>query len=407
MKAIAAGLVLVCGVAHGAEVEVRLKGFGDVAVLPEEDVQRQAVGNPAYDQNLDVRLMVSGRQGDFSWLVHDSTTLVQGDGLAVGGFGITLDQTAIGDARRLFDLTWTIDEGDRHLLVNRLDRLAVSYRHGPWSVTAGRQAVSWGNGIVFQPLDLFNPFSPTTVDQDYKAGDDLLLVERSLASGGSLALLAVGRKGAADDRTGDTASVAGKLHLFAGRAEIELVAGRHFRDYVAGTGVRFPVGGALLRNDLLATRLDTGTWKLSGIVNIDYSLLLGGRNLYLFGEYFHSAFGVSRLPPDVSGYPQPLIARLERGELFNLMRDYLAAGGTYEWHPLWTQTTTLIGNLDDGSVLLQAEISHEPDDHQHLDFGVVAPLGSAGDEFGGVPVAGDRLTVGGGTRVYLRWVYYL
>ncbi len=401
------GCLLTLGsAAHAADLDARLKWFGNVDRLPEHDVGRRLSGDTAYDQSLDLRLMASGRRGDFSWLVHDSTIVVQGDGLAAGPFGAVLDQTALSDDRRFVDLTWTLDDGDRHRIVNRLDRLAMRYRHGSWSVTAGREAVSWGNGIVFQPFDLFNPFAPTTVDQDYKTGDDLLLVEHSLGHGGSVDLLAVGRRDASGDRTADAASFAAKVHRFIGRAEVDLMAARHFRDRVLGAGLRFPVGGALVRSDVVATRLESGTWKVSGIVNADYSLLAAGRNLYVFGEYFHSAFGVSRLPDDPAGYPEPLVTRLARGELFNLMRNYLAVGGTYEWHPLWTQSTTVIGNLDDGSVLLMAELSHEPGDHQHIDLGVVAPLGSRGEEFGGVPVAGRRLTAGGGTRLYLRWVYY-
>jgi hypothetical protein len=41
-----------------------------------------------------------------------------------------------------------------------------------------------------------------------------------------------------------------------------------------------------------------------------------------------------------------------------------------------------------------------------LEFGWVEPLGRAGDEFGGIPVAGDALTVGGGSQLFARWVYY-
>lgn len=52
-----------------------------------------------------------------------------------------------------------------------------------WAATLGRQAVSWGNGMVYAPMDLFNPFAPTVVDQDHKAGDDLILVERLFSSG--------------------------------------------------------------------------------------------------------------------------------------------------------------------------------------------------------------------------------
>ncbi len=405
-----AAALLLCGAgAHGLELDARVKYFATLTALPEEDLQRRQSGTPAFDDNVDLRLLLRQDAGTFRLLVDHSTTLLRGDALtggAASGSGITLDQTVLGDQRRALDLTWSLEDGDHHRLLHRFDRLAVEYRQGPWGVTVGRQALSWGNGLVFQPLDLFNPFAPTTVDQDYKAGDDLLLVERALAGGGNLQLLAVARRDDDEDLTAGAGSLAGKWHRFVGQGELELVAARHYRDRVFGAAWRFPLGGALLRSDLVATRLDAGTWKLSGIVNVDYSLVVAQRNVYLFGEYFHNAFGVRRLPASASGYPRPLTDRLARGELFNLMRDYLALGGSLEWHPLWSQTLSLIGNLHDGSLLLQTQLSHEPGDHQRLEFGLVEPLGGAGDEFGGVPVAGRALTVGGGTRVYLRWAYY-
>jgi hypothetical protein len=131
----------------------------------------------------------------------------------------------------------------------------------------------------------------------------------------------------------------------------------------------------------------------------------------VFGEYFHNSFGVRELPDAAIDYPEPLIQRLGRGELFNLMRDYLAAGASIEWHPLLNHTTTLIGNLQDASLLLQTQLSFDPSDHQLIELGLVHPIGGRGDEFGGVPVARDEagsvLTVGGGTSAYFRWVYYL
>jgi hypothetical protein len=390
------------------EVNARAKWFGTLAWLPEEDVQRQQTGTPAFDDNLDLRLLFRHRAGRFTWLADHATTLVRGDSLArLVATGTPLDQVVTSDAGRLADLTWTLADGANHRLTHRFDRLAVQFRDGPWAVTAGRQAVSWGNGLVFQPLDLFNPFAPTTVDQDYKAGDDLLLVERALASGGNWQLLAVGRRDGEGERSADAASVAGKWHQLVGSGELELVAARHFEDRLFGLAARVPVGGAMLRSDVVATRLADGDWKVSAVLNADYSTLLGGRNLYLFAEAFRNGFGVRRLPDSVAGYPQALGERLARGELFSLMRHYVAVGGTLEWHPLWSQALTVIGSLDDGSLLLQTQLAHEPDDRQRLELGVLAPLGRRGDEFGGIPVATSALTTGGGMRVYLRWAWYL
>ena len=83
-----------------------------------------------------------------------------------------------------------------------------------------------------------------------------------------------------------------------------MLVAKHYRDQVYGLTVRWPVGGAMLRSDLAATRLDGGSWKVSGVLNVDYSLVLGGRNLYLFGEYFHNAFGKLKTATDLIEFAQ-------------------------------------------------------------------------------------------------------
>ena len=402
-------ILLLFGVtsARGLEVDVRLKWFATGSALPNHDIQRQFDDSPVYDMNTDMRLMFRHDAGSVTLLMDHSTTVISGDSLAFANApGNTLDQTPTEDARRIMDLTWNIEDGNRHRSFHRLDRLAVQYRQGGWGVTLGRQAISWGNGFVFQPMDLFNPFAPTTVDRDYKAGDDLLLIERLFPDGSDLQVLAVGRRDAEEQITGRAGSLAAKWHTFVGEGELELLVARHISDEVYGVGLRFPLGGALMRSDVIATRLRDGGWEVSGIVNLDYSFALGEHATYLFGEYFHNGFGVDRLPVNPALLPMELTDRLGRGELFNLMKDYFALGGNIQWHPLWTQSFALINNLHDGSSLLQTTVNYEQGDHQRLQFGVVVPFGRAGDEFGGVPLLREQVTAGGATRGYLRWVYY-
>ena len=427
-----AGLVaaLCAGPAAGLEFDARIKLFGTASALPAHDLQRRLGGTPAYDGNADLRLMLRQTAGPFTFLADHALTWVSGDshGFA-NALQPTLDQSPSGDHQRTLNLTWEIDQGARHRSWGRFDRLAVQYRGGPWALTLGRQAVSWGSGLVFQPMDLFNPFAPTTVDRDYKAGDDLLLVERLLPNGGDLQLLVVGHRtrqglgasahfpslersrGAAAPiteaawRNQGRTSVALRWHGFAGQAEFDLLAARHYADRVLGVSLRLPVGLALLRSDLVATRLDRGGWKGSGLVNLDASFVLGRRNAYVFAEYFHNGFGLHRLPKDGEALPLALAHRLQRGEVFSRMRDYLALGGNLEWHPLVNQSLTLIGNLGDGSLLLQTSVTHERGDRQRLQLGLVVPLGGRGKEFGGVP-AGLDATSGGARTLFLRWVYY-
>ena len=395
------------GFAQALEFDARVKAFGTGAALPDHDLQRQLAGTPVYNYSADLRLLFRQQTGPVSWIVDHSTIVNGGDSF---GFlldpGATLDQSPTDDDLRLLDLSWEIDSADRHRSIHRFDRLAIQYRRDNWGVTLGRQAVSWGSGFVFQPMDLFSPFAPTTVDRDYKAGDDLLLVEKLFGDGSDLQLLGVARRDVDGDVRSDVASVALKWHGFVGEGELELFAGKHYRDQVVGVSVRAPLKGALLRTDIVATRLDEGDWKISGILNLDYSLLVANKTTYVFAEYFHNGFGVDELPQSILLLPTDLSLRLARGEVFNLMKDYLAVGASILWHPLWNQSLTLIGNLHDSSTLIQTSVSYEPGDHSRVQIGLVVSLGDAGEEFGGVALLSESATTGGAVQGFLRWVYY-
>ena len=405
-------LLWVCLPLQAFEADFRVKWFSTGSALPSHDVQRQADETPAYDHTADLRMMFKHDVGQVRLLVDHSTVLLTGDRTALGRDpSSTVDQTVTNDDRRWVDLTREIEDGGRHVSFHRLDRLALQWQPGDWSVTFGRQAVSWGSGIVFQPMDLFNPFSPTVVDRDYKAGDDLVLIDRLLPNGHDLQLLHVLRRDEEGHVTDEVSSTAFKWHGYWSAVELEVLAARHYDEQVAGITLRLPVGQALVRTDIVGTRIEdlggSHEWQVSGIINADVSFMLGGKNAYVFAEYFHNDWGVDELPPTPFALPPELVDRLQRGELFNLMKDYIAVGGTYEWHPLINHSLTVISNLHDSSSLLQTQLTYDPSDHQSLQLGWIEPLGRAGDEFGGVPVLGDDITSGGASRVYLRWVFFL
>ena len=226
-----------------AEFDARVKWHTTIQRLPAGDAQRHATGqaNPL-DHGADLRLLLRRNFGSFTVEVDHATTYLVGDSIeSAADSGPTFDQTPTGDERRLLDLTWEVDQGDRHRLLHRFDRFALKYRTSRWAVTVGRDAVSWGSGVVFHPMDLFNPFAPTTVDQDYKAGDDLIRIERLFDDGSDLEVLAVARHGEVED---DTASVAFKYRALLGGSELDLLAGRHYGGEVVGLGLRAPIGGA-------------------------------------------------------------------------------------------------------------------------------------------------------------------
>jgi hypothetical protein len=401
-------VVIVTAPAHGWQLNERLKLFGTETWLPEDDLQRALEGSPAYDGSADLRTMFRDQWGNWR-LIVDHTLLYQGgDTYAFEGAPEnTIDQTPTSDARRYVDMTWTLEDGARHETLHRFDRLALEYRTERWGATIGRMAVSWGSGIVFQTIDLFAPFAPTTVDRDYKNGEDLVMVD-GLAGGGDWQLLGVVRRNDEEQRTGSVDSFGGKWHSTLGSTEYEVIAGRHYRDPIVGFSLRHAIGGALVRTDWLYTDIHDGGDAVSGLVNIDYSFAWFQRNWYAFAEYFHNGFGSDRHPIDASELPEALSVRLQRGEVFTIMRDYLAVGTQIEWHPLLTHTLTLIANLHDQSSLLQTQLSYNASDAQLIEVGLVTNFGDTGDEYGAIPLGAlaPGYTAGGGTQLYLRWTYY-
>ena len=66
----------------------------------------------------------------------------------------------------------------------------------------GRQALSWGNGLFYAPMDLVNPFDPAAIDTEYKAGDDMLYLQYLQDSGNDLQAAVVVRAPAGADHAG-------------------------------------------------------------------------------------------------------------------------------------------------------------------------------------------------------------
>ena len=124
------------------------------------------------DGSSDLRVLLEAETGSRSrFEVHYELFAASGDTRAaenqlVGLFEDSPLQSFFGqgnldDQTRLFDLTKTIHQGTRSLVKHRIDRLNWTWSPDWGSITLGREAVTWGNGMIFNPMDLFNPFSPS------------------------------------------------------------------------------------------------------------------------------------------------------------------------------------------------------------------------------------------------------
>jgi len=313
--------------------------------------------------------------------------------------------TALDDDRRLMDLSDTIVDKESYFLVQRLDRLYLALLPHWGSIKIGRQAITWGNGFIFNPFDLFNPFPPTAIDRDYKVGDDMINVQASIPKLGDLQGLYVARRDPdTNSATSDQASLAGKLQVAAGTNEFELMGAKNYKDYVVGVGGTGYIGDAAWRVDGTWTFADDSGDYLSLVANVDYSWAWLGKNYYGFIEYYFNGLGKNNYQDAVL---DPAIAeRVARGELYALGRNYLSGHLQLEIHPLFRVFMTSINNAHDPSGILQPYATWDMTQNLQLTGGVNVFYGAKGSEYGGFILPGTDIRTKSPNNAYLWLSYY-
>jgi len=312
------------------------------------------------------------------------------------------------DDRRFLDLTHPLRERDDHRIVHRLDRLFLAWTPGPVVIRVGRQAVTWGNGLLFNPMDLVNPFAPTDIEREYKMGDDMAAIRFPLAKAAEAQVIYVPRRSPeTGDATWDQSSLAAKVHLAPGPVELDLLAACHYEDTVIGVGATGYAGGAAWRMDATWTFLDRDEERngyLSLVANVDYSWVWGEKNLYGFLEFFYSGLGESE--PAEALQNGPLVDSLQRGERFTLGRAYLAGHLQVEIHPLVNLLLTVIHRLNEPSGLIQPRAVWDVSRNVQLTLGASIPYGGSGTEFDGWPIPGTPWLTPAPEQAFLWMAYY-
>ncbi len=322
------------------------------------------------------------------------------DGLMPGG--------CINDDRRFFDLTKIIDEDDSHILYHRLDRFSLTLQPDWATIRIGRQALTWGNGLVFNPMDLFNPFSPTDIERDYKVGDDMVTALFSPEKIGEIQMLFVPRRDQATHNVKwSESSLAGKLHFLVGDAEFDIMTAHHYEDFIIGIGNTGYFMDAAWRIDATWTFLNEDTDRndfLSLVANIDYSWIWWKKNFYGFMEFYFNGMGNENYSEAIS---DPAITdRLIRGDLFVLGRKYLSTGIEMELHPLIKANLTVIINIANPSGIIQPHVVFDLADEIQCTIGGNIYCGPSDTEFGGFNITGTDYLYKASNNAYLRLTYF-
>jgi len=380
---------------------------------PDDSLFRDVLGASSDNHYLETRLKFDSSDGRWDFKADYQFIGIRADSLLLSERlpGLPLpSQSVISDDRRWWNLTYRIGgSDDRTALIHRLDRLSIGLTTERTAWRFGRQAISWGNGMLFTPMDVFNPFDPAAVDKEYKSGDDMLYGQYLFANGDDLQGVAVVRRDPLSGQVeADQSSLAFKYHGFADLNEFDLLAARHYGDSLIGMGGNVSLAGAVWRGDLTWTSSDAQN-VFSAVTSLSYSWTWGGKNISGVAEYYYNGFG--QAGDDYSGQALlengALLERLARGELFTLGRHYLALSATVELTPLFLMIPGVFVNVGDPSALAQVVARADLGEDLLLLCALNVPIGPAGSEYGGIesPVEGRYFSSGASLFAQLAWYF--
>jgi len=326
-------LLLLSASAALQAADVEISGHTKLQILG----QSLVAGDEAFDEQATLRLDLGLQQ--HGWTLDAAYQLI----------GLNGDNIAWSDdSARFFDLSHVLRENDRSVLAHRLDRLAVGYASERTVWRLGRQALTWGNGLFFTPMDLVNPFNPAAIDTEFKSGDDMLYAQFLRSGGDDIQAAVVLRRDAlSGELESDLATRAVKYHGLAGASDYDVLLAEHYGARVLGIGAARSVGGAVWRGDAVLSDA-AGDTIFELVANVSYAWLWLGRNVNGTLEYYY-----------------------DDG------KDYLAAALLIELSPLWSVTPTLLSDLSDRNALLQLVNNYSLSDNMRLLASLNVPLGPA------------------------------
>lgn len=307
-------------------------------------------------------------------IAHAITAFLGGSGNPLGTGGLS---TGVGlTAPEALPLTWTaFDEDGPFHLRGRTDRL-VFVVHGPKiDVAVGRQPVSFGNGRFFTPLDLVSPFTPATIDTEYKPGVDAVRVDVFPTFSSSITAVAAfsGDEGWTGGWTERDVTVALHGQGTVGVTDLGAMYAFVEGDHVVGVTVASGVGPVGLFGDVAVTvpreDLEDDPF-VRAVVGLD------GRpssTTMVSGELYVQSFGSVRatdLLDTLSG------ERARRGEIWLAGLAYLGLTVSQEITPLVSVSLTTLTNLTEPSSLIVPGLSWSVAANADVLAGAYIPVGT-------------------------------
>lgn len=298
------------------------------------------------------------------------STMPDGAGLGAGaGVGRNVPQWV--------DLNWEATDSEGLALQGQTDRLLMKATLGSVDLTLGRQAITFGAGRFFTPIDLVNPFHPATIDTEYKPGTDALRTDVYL-NATSVWTHTLAYTGTGDEDAWVYASYKGWT---VGVTDMGVFVATFFtledgiQDRVLGASSASSIGPVGLYGDAAVTFTDEDPFARA-VLGADYQATL---KTTLSAEAYYQGNGASSVEGYLDRFTDPRVAR---GEIWALGQAYAALAVMQELTPTLHGSLAALANLQDGSGLLLPSLDVSVSDEVAWTSGAYLGVGAPPDDDG-------------------------
>lgn len=388
LACILSGAVIHPAVAAEFAASAYVKAFA--LALDDVDIEGSAQDVAGDERSLNTLRLMAGWSldgGDDIEVHYEIQPQYYANGLASAAAGGPTFADAADGIYRLGDIGYVLDEGDKTVIRQNLDRLNYRYSDADSDITLGRQVIAFGSSRFINPTDIFIPFALQTIDQEYRIGIDALRYQRALDA---FTLFDAGIIFGEGAHAANNAMFLRYEQVVAGN-DIELLFIALHDARLLGGGLERALGDFGFWFEAAYMALDDAVsndyWRYS--VGSDYAL---NDKVFLMLEYHYNAAGSD----EVGDYSQLLSARPHRRFGVQLLGErYLMPAISWSATPLLGVSCSAVFNLDDDSSYLNVAAEYSWSENLYSDIGLqlftgaglqgLPPALDFGSEFGALP----------------------
>ena len=313
---------------------------------------------------VDGRLKLDVRGGDLLRFQAHQTVTAWAPGTAgaaslggIGSTGVGLTSTEAVDLT--FDLAPDAHEASTLTAQTRTDRLWLGVSVPHVDLRVGRQPIAFGKGLMFTPMDLVNPFTPATVDSEYRPGVDAFRADVYWGFANQITVAAA--YAGSWDLKGTILAAYGQTTL--GIWDLGLFGAVVHRDLVAGAAAAGSVGPVALTAEATVTRPPEEAEEDPFVRATAGGLWIPHERLTLSGAVYFQSNGTNDPDDYLKKYLEP---RYERGELWAVGRWYAGVTAAFQVNPAVSASLFAIANLEDLSAMVGPGLSWSISDRSDL-----------------------------------------